>query len=272
MAVLQGMALAPKKQTPAPFALFTIPKSGSHLMIKTLYYMTGFTPYWHREVPDSAQVYLKEKFPYTHLCLTPELRSYYSQTPFIRQILAVRDLRDVSVSIVYQILKGRWPRFGNRSEKLAAFKELSFHDQLLYVINEEYTPVPPEFLQVAIRKVSEEAVLYANNSDMFVCRFEDLVGEEGGGSAKAQRETLCNLADFLDISLTHAEIREIAENLFGNEENPFNPEEIPKFQSTFRSGQIGGWRDVFEEEHKRAFKKRLGAALIALGYEKNNSW
>ena len=241
-------------------------------MIKTLYFMTGFTPYWHRGVPDSAQIYLEQRFPYTHLCLTPELQEYYSEAPFIKQILAVRDLRDVCVSVVYQILKGRWPRFGAYSDRLAAFKELSFHDQLLYVINEEYTPVPPEFLQVAIRRVSAEAVAYMQNSGIFVCRFEDLVGELGGGSAKMQRETLRRLADYLEISLTYGEIREIAENLFGNEENPFNQDEIPRFESTFRSGQIGGWRDLFEEDHKRAFKKHLGSALIALGYEKDDRW
>jgi len=41
---------------------------------------------------------------------------------------------------------------------------------------------------------------------------------------------------------------------------------------TFRSGQTGGWREHFTDEHKKLFKDVAGDLLVRLGYEKNNEW
>jgi hypothetical protein len=46
----------------------------------------------------------------------------------------------------------------------------------------------------------------------------------------------------------------------------------PKKSHTFRSGQTGGWREYFTDEHKKLFKEVAGDLLVRLGYEKNNEW
>jgi hypothetical protein len=46
----------------------------------------------------------------------------------------------------------------------------------------------------------------------------------------------------------------------------------PKKSHTFRSGQTGGWREHFTDEHKKLFKDVAGDLLVRLGYEKNNDW
>jgi hypothetical protein len=46
----------------------------------------------------------------------------------------------------------------------------------------------------------------------------------------------------------------------------------PKKSHTFRSGKTGGWRQHFNEEHKKLFKDVAGDLLVRLGYEQNNDW
>jgi sulfotransferase 6B1 len=46
----------------------------------------------------------------------------------------------------------------------------------------------------------------------------------------------------------------------------------PGKSRTFRSGETGGWREYFTEEHKILFKDVAGDLLVGLGYEKNNDW
>jgi hypothetical protein len=46
----------------------------------------------------------------------------------------------------------------------------------------------------------------------------------------------------------------------------------PKKSHTFRSGKTGGWKEYFNEEHKKLFKDVAGDLLVKLNYEKNNNW
>ena len=46
----------------------------------------------------------------------------------------------------------------------------------------------------------------------------------------------------------------------------------PKKSHTFRSGETGGWKEYFAEEHKALFKDVAGDLLVKLGYEENEDW
>ncbi|QQE80036.1 hypothetical protein GI364_06090 [Alicyclobacillus sp. SO9] len=51
-------------------------------------------------------------------------------------------------------------------------------------------------------------------------------------------------------------------------EHNINPGASP----TYRKGQIGDWKTVFNEQHVRDFKRVSGQMLIELGYEDDLSW
>ncbi len=76
----------------------------------------------------------------------------------------------------------------------------------------------------------------------------------------------------MGVEVTESLIEEIAAGLYGNDVNPFQKKDFAHFRSTFHKGKIGVWKSVFTEEHKRVFKEKLGKALIALGYEKDDNW
>lgn len=257
----------------SPFVLMTIPKSGSHLVIKALHYMTGGVPVWHTRFPSLFCIPTKDGFLYTHLVISKDLEEDYLYLPKLKRIINIRDLRDVCISMVGHILKMPWP--GMTKDQIENFKKMSFDDQLMFVIqyNYEIQPNDPIALQVSLKKIAEQAVTYCNNKKILVCRYENLVGVEGGGSARDQFDELRKITDYLDIrDFSDDDLWGIATRLYGNQIDVFKQKGFEHYESTFRRGRIGAWKEMFKEEHKDAFKKTLGQALIDLGYEKDFNW
>jgi hypothetical protein len=197
-----------------------------------------------------------------------------SEIFYLKKIVCIRDLRDVCICITHKINEtGLWPGFHNDLEKLAVFRALSFDQQLLYVINYKYDPVQlEENFQLTLPIVAQQAIKYIQNSDALIVRYENLVGEKGNGTRAKQCEELKKIAKFLNLENINFE--NIANNLYGNqvEPNHFSGKKFKDNSNTFRSGKCGSWKNVFNQEHKQAFKKKFGSALISLGYEKDNDW
>jgi hypothetical protein len=258
-----------------PFVLITMPKSGSHLMIKTLYLLTGSEAIWHTMFPSYQHVPPEQGFLYTHFCVSPQLENDYRDLGNLKQVILIRDLRDIVISVVHQIKKTNWP--GITKENREHFLKLSFEDQMLYVINFEYDSYiirkrAPVSLQVSLSRVAEQAVFYMSKSNTLTCRYENIVGSEGGGKDELQLAELQKIHNFLNLDLSETELFDISKYIYGDALDPFGKKGFLNFQSTFRNGQIGSWKDHFTEKHKAAFKKKLGHFLIALGYEKDNNW
>ncbi|HEX6747849.1 MAG TPA: hypothetical protein VF092_11200 [Longimicrobium sp.] len=81
-------------------------------------------------------------------------------------------------------------------------------------------------------------------------RFEDLVGEEGGGSRAVQAAAVERWARFLAVDVP---TEQLTRGLFGG-------------TKTFHEGRTDSWRDVFEEHHLRAFEREFGDVLADYGY------
>jgi len=100
---------------------------------------------------------------------------------------------------------------------------------------------------------------WQNEDFVHLTRFEDLVGPLGGGSRKRQLDAIQKIALHLHNPCSTRQATRIAERVFGG-------------TGTFRKGQIGGWRERFDESHLLAAKPLLGDALIRLNYEVNLDW
>ena len=258
-----------------PSVLITVPKSGSHMVIKALYFLTGGVPIWHTHFPSIHYIPSEEGFLYTHFCLSPQLEENYTHLPKLKKIINVRDLRDVCVSMVHQICKSPWP--GMSQDLRKAFKEMSFEEQLLFVINFDYeledvSGFAPNSLQTSITKVAEQAVRYTLEQNCLVCKYENLVGPKGGGTEDLQKEELRRIVAYLGLSVSEPLLEDVASRIYGNEIDPFGEGRFQHFHSTFQQGKINNWKSFFTKEHKEAFKKRLGKELIALGYEQDDNW
>jgi hypothetical protein len=81
-------------------------------------------------------------------------------------------------------------------------------------------------------------------------RFEDLAGEEGGGSKLSQAAAIESWAKFLAVNVP---AEELADGLF--EGTPGSG-----------TGTADSWRNVFEEHHRKAFDREFGDVLEDYGY------
>ena len=166
----------------------------------------------------------------------------------------IRDPRDVIISML------EWIKVMAKSHEADRFLSLSQEKQIKELIeapdlsmNGGYPFVFDTVLGV------KTAITWMQDPSVLVCRFEELVGPQGGGCQWKQKEALKRLAKHLGVFLREEEIQVIAIELFGD-------------TCTFRKGCIGSWKEAFTDEHKALFKQVLGKELITLGYEQDDNW
>lgn len=241
------------------FYLVTIPKSGSHLMIKLIVMLTNRYPEGLSEFfPHLAEVSEEEfeqviltlkhsnHFPFNHTGMYGKLFAHFSeQHPEYARILMIRDLKDVLLSYTHHISKSLEEQFGS----------INFDEKLRLVLDLENSQVSAELEQDIL-----EALRWKNRADVLVYSFEDIVGEPGNGDAYRQEESVKRLAAELGVAFTPELYATIKEELFGNRLGP-------QVSGTFRSGKIGNWKAHFTAEHLQLFEKNWQHYNRALGYK-----
>ncbi len=95
---------------------------------------------------------------------------------------------------------------------------------------------------------------WTESKSCLIVRFEDLVGEKGGGSDRQQEITVKKIADFINIQLSSGQLESILNSL-----------KTPK-SSTFRSGQIDGWKKYFDDELEAELDIELSGFEKKFGY------
>ncbi|WP_068471375.1 sulfotransferase domain-containing protein [Candidatus Protochlamydia phocaeensis] len=247
------------------FFLITIPKSGTHLSVKLLLMLTGrncdpllayanVIP--HISDEEFAQImetyWLNHFFVFQHmdpLTYGSKLETFASTHPNYIKILQVRDLRDCLVSYIYH-MKQLELELDLQSR---VGEEPTFDALLTHVLNKT------DELAWGWEDIIKFAIEWQNKPDTVILRFEELIGDKGGGSDLAQEGAIRALASQLDIPLTDEHLSCIQENLFGNQT-------FPSVSVTFRSGQIGSWKEHFTPHQIELFKKNWGHYQVQLGY------
>lgn len=254
-------------QNPKNYVMLSVPKSGSHLIQKLLVQLSDrsntspadveeyqtdiytFPP--HKRATNEAVNAALSSTPgrniYAHFNFHEQMRSFTEQNPSYAKIIMVRDPRDVAVSLVHYI---------ENELNAALTPEADFSEKLMFVIRSD------GFLENSlynIRKEFDAALAWAQEPDVAVCRFENLCGPNGGGTAEKQKAEIKKIEKALGIHLSSSKRKKIMKNLWGD-------------TMTFRRGKRGTWQESFSEEHKRVFKERYGDILVRLGYEEDESW
>jgi hypothetical protein len=191
--------------------------------------------------------YMMGHIPYQeHVCEL--LRSLGVRTFFV-----IRDPRDVVVSLLHHIQRVRSHYLhrayaklpSDKARLIAGIRGLRNKDGSIE------TQSIAEKLEVTLGWTEVETVV--------TLRFEDLIGERGGGTAQDQTIAIRKIGNHLGWDLAEEDVLIVGNEAFGK-------------GKTFRRGMIGGWRGVFDDELKDAFKREAGEYLINLGYEQDNNW
>jgi len=99
---------------------------------------------------------------------------------------------------------------------------------------------------------------WAMEDSVALVRFEDLIGEKGGGSSANQRVAIERVANALSVETNEKTMEFITNELFG---------ESKKTRSdTFRKGQVGSWRTELDRDLQQFLKLELSATLQQWDY------
>jgi hypothetical protein len=249
------------------YILLSIPKGGTHLAMKLLDSVSTKKSIWLGTdiFADDAAIFPPHqftnadtffaKFPShtprniaSHFNFSDMLQTFASRHPEYTKIIMIRDPRDVCVSTTYYIDRFLVELMG---------PEAPFSQKLLYVINGV-----GQLLHNSVFNVQKEcacALQWMMDPSVLVCRFEDLCGENGGGTREAQERQIIAIGNALGVTFTQEDLNALCVDIWGG-------------TKTFRKGQIGSWETHFKAIHKETFKKKLGTYLIQMGYEKDNNW
>ena len=249
-------------------------KSGTHLLYQILYSLPGLQK-WNGVASVQALCGLMNSQRYLRWCIgsVPDrgiIRAHLMYCPEVLEILAefrmkrlfiIRDLRDVVVSLTRWIMKE--PHIYFHHVYQTYFQ--TWDERLMASICGFPKPFGSNVSMPDIGQHFSQWKGWITDSDTLTIRFEDIVGERGGGNEDARFEIIENIIDFLEISISSGEIRKTLSSY------TLNPEESHTFQKG-GGGKIGGWHDYFTDEHKTAFKHVAGNILVELGYEKDLDW
>jgi hypothetical protein len=226
----------------------TVPKSGTHLLKKAAEQLCGGRVAWigarQFSQPNLSQLLSRRRDKYfiSHLFSDSEAILELDPEQFTK-VLLIRDPRDVILSFRNHLAHDkRWPF--SKQQDIPHYKALPLDNQMAEAM--QYPPFSPaQALPIAAK--------WASDPQFVVIRFEDLIGEKGGGSEAAQGETLRLIAGCMDLNLTDEKIAQVQNNLFGG-------------TWTFHKGQIGGWHMAFSLENLTLFHTLFGSIVQDLGY------
>ena len=258
------------------FVLFTIPKTGTHLLIPILteltkkevywpenymraedpiqrgdndnledpeyiFFSAGRAP-WKREIMDRVWNINRKQGTFLHLHppYSRVMETYLSKKKCIN-FFVKRDPRDCIVSL------------------LNHYKYINFNDKEV-----ERIPSDDErllhMIRTQLRTNTVDSMGWLNSPVCCVLDFNKLMGAHGGASTdEAAIQQLRKITKALKVDISDLYLNKLYKRHFG------------KGWSFFK-GKVGTWRDVFTEAHKAAAKEAIGDLLIELGYEKDYNW
>lgn len=251
------------------------PKSGTHLLYQILYSIPGLKQ-WDDIVSVQALCGImnspahirwkigsapNQSIVRSHLMCSDEVLNIFSEHR-CKLFFIYRDLRDVAVS------HARWVTKEERIFLHQLYHQLpDFDQQLMHTIEGVPlgSPLGSNLSQPDIGQDFMRWKGWLNHADTLAIRFEDLVGERGGGSEDKRLYRVEQILDHLEVAVPKNEI----ETRFSS--RAMNPEESHTYVKGGK-GSIGGWQKYFKDAHKQAFKRVAGELLIDLGYETGLDW
>ncbi|HUG86090.1 MAG TPA: sulfotransferase domain-containing protein [Euzebya sp.] len=233
----------------------TIPKAGTHLLMRVLDALPGFAAYHRGLVPlgDSQTAAAAIATVWRRMPAGTHLTSHLPYSPPVAAavadaglhvVLLVRDPRDVAASMA------RFAMTATHVPEHPVYAGLPDDDARLRLA----IAGDPDIGQPPLLADRFDRFLPWVEEGALLLRYEDLVGPQGGGSAWSQHDAVARLGGFLGLELPDDVVALVADRVYSTTTH------------TFRRGRVGGWRDDFTAAHEALFNRVHGDLLDRLGY------
>lgn len=176
-----------------------------------------------------------------HIFHYPELSAGLAKRG-VKTVFVLRDPRDILVSSYHYAV---------------GLKRHPWHDYLQSLPGEEarYAAIidghPADPFIRPMHEMLERHVGWTRDPAVLSLRFEDLVGERGGGSTAAKHEALASLCSYAGLPA---------------DELDQHARTAAKATPTLRRGKANAWRDSLPPGAAALFEMRCGAVIDAFGY------
>lgn len=134
------------------------------------------------------------------------------------------------------------------------FKQMSPLQRLKFILEGGYATQAGVEIK-SFTEVYRSMIAWQNEPNCLFVRFEDLIGEKGGGSYEQQRDTIQRIASYLGIPCDHRNIDDKIKQIYD-----------PSAR-TFRSGKIDGWKNSLDRESIELLNKYCQPLCQEAGYE-----
>lgn len=227
--------------------VFALPKGGAHLLYTIFELFSG----------KEHDVDSRSAFVGLPIQLTEEMEVFFSSIlgsdyrrllpeKKIPKIVMIRDPRDMLIAQLHWMhATGKLPGGEALPE---SWKTLSMDAQLQELLRWKSDE--------SITRMAQEMLAALSAKKTLVIRFEDLIGEQGGGSFTLQRKAISKLSEFVGFSFNEAQLEVISE-------------QASRLSGGLRKDQVGIFRSYFSEETQLLCQQVLGKQLMQLGYPEN---
>ena len=171
----------------------------------------------------------------------------------IKMIYIIRDPRDVVVSHFHHHKRDRNYEGFELMNNLGSDKERILMSLKGFNLGTEFESSSMK------NKINNSIGWYHSKSrNILSLKFEEIIGELGGGESINQKMSIDRICEFLKID---------GKKLLNNMDQIFYTK-----SSTFRKGIIGDWVNYYDEDVKIEVKNEIGNSIISLSYEESNDW
>ncbi len=227
----------------------SIPKSGTNLLTRCLYLDGSLHRRMKRTIfqigRKKLRIYIgrlkSNQFLVAHLHYSEEYERLLKEYG-IKNILMIRDPRDILLSKLVYIKN-------DRGHYLFDYvKRLNDTELLNLLLN-------GDDIVIGLHDEIERFLQWTNSKDCLVVKYEELVGENGGGDYITQREAVDRIYKYIGKKLRSNELNYIARKLYS------------AASRTFNKGKIGNWAHNVDAEQAEYITNSLTNVAEVLGYK-----
>ncbi len=210
----------------------------------TPYFVNQLTmQYWLDTIPYGQ--YIQGHIPF-HSALTPIITGLN-----YRHLVIIRDPRAVVASLIPFILNAQSSGMGTHF-LYDDFKSMSTTQQLYFILEGGHATKANVEITGFI-DVYRSILAWRNEPNCLLVRFEDLIGEQGGGNIDKQENVVKELAAYLNIDFDN--------NISSKLNQIYNPS-----ARTFRIGKIDSWKNSMDAESVEYLIEYCAELYNEIGY------